>query len=79
MQKSGFVNIIGDVTDSSKKLRNDPSGMNYFRLQEILTTAMNEKNEFPEEYRDLIVHALLSGMRVIEMVSMNYRQKNGLK
>ncbi|EAO3108724.1 hypothetical protein MX551_000764 [Salmonella enterica] len=76
MTKNRFVNIIGNVTESNEKLRRDPYGTHFFQLQEILTEAINGKNNFPEIYRESLVHALLSGIRVIERVSMNYRHKN---
>ncbi|EDU3717293.1 hypothetical protein HB687_003886 [Salmonella enterica subsp. diarizonae] len=76
MTKNRFVNIIGNVTESNEKLRCDPYVTHFFQLQEILTEAINGKNNFPEIYRESLVHALLSGIRVIERVSMNYRHKN---
>ncbi|EDX0771825.1 hypothetical protein AADB47_001874 [Salmonella enterica] len=76
MTKNRFVNIIGNVTESNEKLRRDPYGTYFFQLQEILTEAINGKYNFPEIYRESLVHALLSGIRVIERVSMNYRHKN---
>ncbi|HFS7393972.1 TPA: hypothetical protein ACH1J3_004841 [Citrobacter werkmanii] len=76
MEKNIFVNIIGDVTDSSRKLKNDPSGTYYFLLQETIVSALNEQKTFPEVHRRHLVQALQSAMRVIETVSMSTRHRH---
>jgi hypothetical protein len=75
MENNAFVNIIGDITESSERLMNDFSGEYSFLLQDIIVTAINERKKIPGEHQEIIMQALLSASHVIDAVTARARHK----
>ena len=65
--------IVGDLTLHGEMLRHDSSGEHSKRLHLLISTMLEKQDTFPDEYRDILIQALLSCARVIDKISQRYR------
>ncbi len=64
--------IVGDLTLHGEMLRHDSSGEHSKRLHLLISTMLQKQGAFPDEYRDILIQALLSCARVIDKISQRY-------